>query len=199
MSKKDRIKKSKNKEPVYCHGIPCDSPGEVYMVHYLQELKDNGYITEYKRGGSYLLSDSLINNYVEQLKTKSKPKTQVILHGHSYNLDFEILWSDLGIKYFCTQFGNKWEKFFICNNLGISYIEAKPSFDFNNMTRLATLNIKWLFQKYGIYCQVVKNEDLFSKTFTPKTLLMTKHGKPRKFGHKTRTLEDYIKSQNKEV
>jgi len=190
--KSKKKNKPKTREPVYFNQIPCDSPGEIYMCHYWQELKDNGFIKEFKRGQSYLLSDSLVNNYVEQLKTKSRPKTETILHGHSFNLDFEIHWEDKGVKKFCTQFGYKWNNYFICNELGISYIESKPSFDFNNMTRLATLNIKWLWAKYGIFCQVVKNDDLFSKTFMPKTLLKTSKGKDRKFNFKTRSLEQYL-------
>ena len=56
--------------------------------------------------------------------------------GHSYNLDYEVTWTDLGVKHFCNKFGEKLNKPFVCDNENKSYFEAKPAYDFNNMTRL---------------------------------------------------------------
>lgn len=53
----------------------------------------------------------------------------------------------------------------------ISFIEVKPSFDQNNMTRLAVLNQKWVFEKFGLFINIVIPEKLFAKTFTPKRYL----------------------------
>ena len=76
----------------------------------------------------------------------------------------------------------------------MSFIENKPEFDFANMTRLVGLNIKWMWQNYGIFVQLVKNRELFEETFTPKAILKTKTGKVRVFKHKVRTLEEYLKT-----
>jgi NH3-dependent NAD+ synthetase len=84
----------------------------------------------------------------------------------------------------------------VCDNENKSYFEAKPQYDFNNMTRLATLNVKWLYQKYGIYTQVIIPERIFQKTFTPKLMLKTKTGKERKLNFKVRSLEEYLNLQN---
>ena len=67
------------------------------------------------------------------------------------------------------------------------------------MTRLATLNIKWLYQKYGIYTQVIIPERIFKKTFTPKLMLKTKTGKDRKLNFIVRSLEDYLNLQHEKT
>lgn len=174
-------------------GFPVDSDGEIHFIMWMEELKQKGYIINYTRGSSLLLSNSLSNNYVQQLKTKSKPCRQNILMGHSYNWDFTIEWSELGLKQFVNRFGEKWEKPFLINSKSISYIECKPPFDFQNMTRLSVLNIKWVWDKFNIYIQTIKNIELFEKTFTPKAYMFLKNGKQRQVKHKLRTLEEYLK------
>ena len=190
-------KKKKYEEEV--NGLPVDSIGEVYFAWYFEELKQSGYVQDYKRGQSYLLSDSLINNYVVQLKTKSKPMHEVVLMGHSYNLDYEVTWTDLGVKHFCNKFGEKFTKPFVCDSNNKSYFECKPQFNYANMGRLATINIKWLYQKYGIYTQVIIPETIFKKTFTPKLMLKTKTGKDRKLNFKVRSLEEYLNLQHEQT
>lgn len=195
MSKTTKKKVSKQK---YYNGFPIDSDGEVHFIMWMEELKQNGYIKDYKRGESILLSSSVTNNYVQQLKTKSKPCHQNILMGHSYNWDFTIEWTDLGMKYFVNKFGEKWEKPFLINSKSMSFIECKPNFNFQNMSRLAVLNIKWVWEKSKIFIQLVKNVDLFEKTFTPKAYLITKVGKVKKTKHTLKTLEEYIKTKENE-
>lgn len=187
--KKKRVKAIKTRTYL---GIPVDSDGEMHFIMWMEELKQNGYIKEYKRGESILLSNSVTNNYVQQLKTKSKPCHHTILMGHSYSWDFTIEWTELGLQYFVSRFGEKWEKPFLINSKSMSFIECKPPFDFQNMSRLAVLNIKWVWEKCQIFIQMVKNQELFEKTFTPKQYLITKSGKLRKTKHKIRTLQEYI-------
>lgn len=194
---KTTTKKRVVKKQLYHNGIPIDSQGEDWFLYWCDELIEAGYINKVERGKSYLLSDALYNNYVEQLKTKSKPKSEVVLHGHSYNLDFEVHWKYKAKNVFLDIFGEKWTKFFIVKDdkFGnfVSYIECKPAFDFQNMQRLATNCIKSLYDKHGIFCQMVKNEDLFKKTFVPKALLKLKNGNKRPFKFKVRTLEEFLK------
>lgn len=182
-----------NKKQNIIHNLPVDSKGEEEFVVWMQECKENNLIVDFRRGKSYLLSNALHNNYVTQLKTKSKSSTQLILHGHSYNLDFEITWTEKGKELFCNTFGEKFTKVFICDQDNISYIETKPPFDFNNMTRLAVLNIKWLWDKYKVFCQIITNDELFKKTFVPKSLLLYKNGKPKNYKFKIKTIEQILK------
>ena len=53
-------------------------------------------------------------------------------------------------------------------------IEIKPKFNFQNKNELAKVKIKWLYQKEGIYINMVHpTPTLFSKTFTPQEYLLT--------------------------
>lgn len=175
-----------------------DSQEECDFCFYLQELQDNGYVSYFYRAKSLVISEPLKVKYTEQLKTKTKVKEQTIMQGSSYTYDFVIVWTDLGVKYFCNTFKEKWIKPFICTELSnTSHIEIKNTFDYQNMTRLATLNIKFIWSKYNIFVQLVKLNTLFAETFTPKAILLTKTGKTRVFKWKIVSLQDYIKLQDK--
>ncbi len=202
MNKKNRIKKGKkNKDSpkLYHKDIPLDSPGEKYFCIWMDELVDGGYIEKYERCQTYSLSEPFINNFIIQLKTKGKASSQSILYAHFYTPDFKITWTEKGLNTFCNVQGEKWEKpFFVCNlndahDKGTSYIEAKPSFDYGNLNRLATINIKWMWKEYRIFVQMVMNEPLFKDTFVPKLLLKKQNGQDRTFKFKPKTLEEYLR------
>lgn len=177
-------------------GIPIESVGEQYFLYWCLELKENGYIKNVLRGKSYLLCEALVNSYFVQLKTKSKSMTETILMPHTYTSDFIIEWTEKGKELFCNKFGEKWVKYFICNNSLITHIENKPSeFDFNNMERLAKVNIKFVWDKYKDFIQIVKNDDLFKSTFTPKKIIYKKNGEERARKFKVKTLEEFIEQQ----
>jgi len=186
------MSKKKNKDPIVYRGLQCDSIGEFNFILWMEELEQTGFINSFKRGDSYLLSDALINNYAINLKTRSKPAKQTILAGHSYTLDFVIEWNLKAKGIFYSIFGEKVTTDIIADSQSISYIENKPIFDFNNMGRLATINVKWLYVKHGIYANVVKNDYLFKNTFVPQKLLINKNGTEKKHNFKVRTLEQYL-------
>jgi hypothetical protein len=77
-----------------------------------------------------------------------------------------------------------------------SYIEVKPLFDQNNMTRLAVLNQKWVMDKFGAFINIVIPEKLFDKTFTPKRYFTCdKSSTKRKIKYSNIiTLEDFLLS-----
>ena len=191
------VKKKKEKTKLSYLGFDCDSIGEIHFLYYIEELIEAGYVKNVARGNTYELSTKLVNPYTIALKTKSKEYLQTILQPHEYSYDFTVEWTELGLKYFCNKSNTKWENYFFITSKSISYIECKPEFDYNNMTRLVTLNVKWMWQKYGMFIQVVKNEQLFKETFTPKILLTTKTGIARKLKYKAKTLEEYIKTKEK--
>jgi len=62
------------------------------------------------------------------------------------------------------------------------------------MTRLAKINIKWVWDKYGVFVNIIIPEKHFDKTFTPKRFLTTdKSGKPRKIKYKNiKSLKQFI-------
>jgi len=198
MSKKNKYKNYNKDEPKFHHGgFPLESIGELNFLYWAEELKENGFIKEIKRGKSYLLCEGLTNSYMVQLKTKAKTATQNILMPHSYTSDFTLVWEPKGAELFCNKFGEKWVKPFICDENLVSHLENKPGFDFANMSRLAKINVKFVWSKYKEFVQITVNDEIFQKTFVPKILLNTKHGKKRVFKWNPRSLEEYVKLQNK--
>lgn len=200
-SKPQQVKKE-DKKGVYM-GIPWDSYTELVFLYWAEELKKQGYIISIERAQSYLLSDALTNNYAEQLKTKSKPVNQLIAHGHSYTPEYEILWDYKKARekfIWIMGSGNKFDRHFIAHptqdpNICRTVIEIKPNFDFANMTRLAILNVKWTYQRHGIWVNIIKPLELFEKTFVPKKYLVTTTGKARKLKYQPRTLFDCLNNR----
>ncbi len=193
MSKKNKNKQQNKEDPSFYHnGFPLDSKGEYDFLMWCEELKEAGFIDKIERGKSYLLCNGLTNSYLVQLKTKCKSMTQTIMMPHSYTSDFTITFTEQGRKIFCSKFGEKWEKLFMSND-GIVHIENKPNFDQNNMERLARVNVKFVWDKYQEFVHIVKNDDIFRKTFLPQILVKTKQGKDRVWHFKIRTLNEFLK------
>ena len=63
------------------------------------------------------------------------------------------------------------------------------------MTRLAKINFKWVWEKYGIFINLFVPPKHFDKSFTPKKYMTTdKSHKPRKINYNNIILlPDYIK------
>jgi hypothetical protein len=163
-------------------GIICDSYEEVYALYWLFELQDRGLIESINRSPSFELSRKVTQDYTEVIKLKTKTKivskSKTILREHIYTPEFEVVWKkDLGIMF--------------CKN-NVSYIEIKPLYDQNNMTRLFKINQKWMFAKHNILVNLLVPEKLFQETFTPKEYLKTATGKRRKIKWKIKTFEEWI-------
>jgi len=189
---------------------PYDSPEEAYTSWYLDELVDKGYVIKYKhQPESYTLFAKRTYQYSKQLKTKVKIMDSTLLQEHVYTPDFEVIWR----KYlsnknpFIKDIENvKLDKIAPLWSAEVwsersdafctvkSVWEVKPLFDRNNMTRLFTINQKWMYDKYGIYVQKIIPQKLFRDTFTPKKYLLTDRGKQkRKLTFVPRTLSEYMK------
>jgi len=195
------------------NSIDYDSLDELAMLQWLFELKAYGYIKKIERAESFLLCDSLVNNYAEQLKkVSSRPMTQTLLHGHSYTPEFKITWDKKARDkiVWMSEDACKFDKVFVGRNIIppmvpfdtskrhytdrdiITYIEVKPSFDQNNMERLFKINQKWMWEKHSIFVNLVKVQELFPKTFTPKAYLTTPTGRVRLIKWKAKTLSNYL-------
>jgi len=184
-------------------GLPWDSFDELNFLYWCEELIEAGYIKKVERAKSYLLTSGITNtySYVQQLKTKSKPvtKNQTILQGSSYNPDFEVTFTPLGVEKFCWQIGDncKCDKLFI-NDLHFNLdnkttVEIKPDFDFNNMERLFRNNQKFLYEKYLVYTNLIIPSKLFQATFYPaKALLTNKTKQKKKINFVTKSLKEYL-------
>ncbi|MEM6734459.1 MAG: hypothetical protein AAF620_00175 [Bacteroidota bacterium] len=192
-----------------------DSEEEQYFAWWLDELQGRGFIKFYNRDiESFALSGPVTYEWIQkrQLKTKVKEvcKSTKILEGHRYTPDFEIFWDKRaeGVFYTNLNFLDNPKKmpYFIAQD-DSSLVEIKSAFDMHNMTRLATINIKWVFEKFECYVQkavvrphvskagkLIPTSSLFVDTFTPKRYLMTDSGKQtRKIRFPVVMLDDFLK------
>ena len=107
-----------------------------------------------------------------------------------------IEWAPKANNVFVLEINKGTEKIttpFICDDQGISIVETKGEFDRSNMTRLAVNNIKFLYEKYNIYVNLIKVPAIFKKTFTPDRYLLTdKTMKARTIKYEPRTLSKFI-------
>lgn len=184
----------KNKKQLVYRNISCDSEQEVFILMWLCELQDEGYIKHIERADTFELSEPVKFEYKQfkQLKTKTKiiNKEATILHGHKYTPEFLVILDETKIAYKALSFPTGP---LLVNTNHLIYIEAKnDGMDFHNMTRLNQLNRKWLFKDRGILVTLLKPKELFEKTFTPKEYLKTATGKERKINFKVKTFEQWI-------
>jgi hypothetical protein len=192
------------KEKQYYNGIEVDSQEEIAILMWLYELKNAGYIDSIARSYSFKLSEPVEHTYThnQQMKTKSKvvEKKQTLLNGHIYTPEFRIELNQRGNNLLVWRqsldYNKKHDKVFIGvweEGIGsVVYIEVKPKWNANNMTRLFKLNQKWVFAKYGVHINLIIPETLFASTFTPKEYLKTPTGKIRKISWKIKTLEEFV-------
>jgi len=187
-----------------------DSNEEMYMDWWLQELKSKGYIKEiiHQPKSFVLLEDPIVSRYFTPYKKMEGGKwtEESIMKESVYTTDIKVIWDISAFGLFTTKlYGQKRKKkgqalmFILCQRCDLtqeyySYIEVKPAFDQNNMTRLAKTNIKWVWDKYKEYVNIVVPEKHFNKTFTPAKYFFTNlSGKPRKINYKNiLTLKEFI-------
>lgn len=182
-----------------------DSEEERLFYLYCKELKEEGFIDSFDyQPEPFVLLEDVVYGWKKELKTKTKDMESKLFQGHIYTPDFKIFWNDKGRGVFFNEVGDGVklsEKPFIAQDK-VSYVETKGSFDFNNMTRLATINIKWVYDKFGIYVNKIipngKKTCLFAKTFVPKEAMKTpKTGKLKSYKFDVRSLENFLEKEKK--
>lgn len=175
------------------------SDEEAIFHQYLLELQDRKIISNIDRPASLTLS--------EAVPIKIGKKEINLLNEHIYTGDFVF-----DISFGFTQnippiFNDLREPKLTPRNKNLAlyghyqrdtyytlkyYVETKGNWDNNNMTRLFSLNQKWIYQKYGIYYNLVKVPKIFEKTFTPEAYLKTATGKDRKINFKVKLIDEYL-------
>ena len=181
-----------------------DSDEEMYAYWYFDELRKNGYVKDIVlQPESFNLSKQLTSTYKHEMKTKAKMVQEEILKAHIYTADLLIVWEQKakGIFYETINGGTRMKKGlskvkFVANTKAgdhVSTIEVKPSYDQNNMTRLAKINQKWVWEKHGYFVTIMVPEKWFKNTFTPTRYLFTnKSGKPRSIKYGVKQLKEYL-------
>lgn len=197
-------------EPKEYNGVIYESEEELMTLLWLEELQQEGYVDRIEKAQSFNLSDGLSVSYTEvkELKTKSKEvqKRQIILEGHIYTPEFRVLWKPKSVynkflwKYY-RDINERFNSLFMYEQTPegpVTYIEVKPGWDQNNMTRLFKINQKWVYEKYGIYVNLIQPHKLFENTWTPEKWLTTKTGKKRAINWDVRTLQEYLERLSQE-
>jgi hypothetical protein len=176
------------------------SDEEKYFSWWLDELQEleliKGYDYENKE---WSLSPPITIFHEKHLKTKIKTEERSILKSHSYGCDFTIypLSESFGRIFAMMDVPVKVVLPYLYGSHHNIYVEIKPIFDKNNMTREFAINRKWVYEKYGDFVNLVKigntKNSFFSKTFTPRRFLLTdKTNKPRSLKYTPVMIEDYL-------
>jgi hypothetical protein len=168
-----------------------DSPEEEYFAEWLAELQQQGYVKSWERVTTPIpLTRGLKHNYIQTIilktKTKTVPKSQVLLASSEYTPDFGIVWDDGAKNIFFQPIYD--EQKLICPFLAdlkdgeyYSVVEIKPVFDRHNMTRAFISNQKYIWDKYGLYVNLIVVPDIFLETFSPISFFKTPTGLDKKF------------------
>ena len=190
---------AKKREKLKEDGYEFDSWEEVHFYWWAKSLMDAGYIKEFiVEPKAFQLTDPIVVDYYKPMKkVADKMVPEEIMKGNLYTCDAMIEWTDKAFNVFFTPIDSTIRKkksnalqYMIAHHSPVggwySYVEVKPIFDQNNMTRLAVNNIKHVYSKYKTFVNLVIPEKLFNKSFTPKRFLTCNlnKGKARKVKHK---------------
>ena len=183
-----------------------DSDEETFFEWWMTDLIRFGVIESYEaQPDPFLLSSR--KTYVKvspRVRVPDVEKDTILMHGHHYTCDYKIVWgknSSFLHQGFPKKTYEKGLKQFISHKNAdgkyVSYVEVKPIWDMENMTRLFRINQKWVYDKLGLYVNLVKIGDkanaLFAKTFTPSRYVFTNvKRQERKTKHFSKVVEEYL-------
>ena len=181
-----------------------DSSGEMHFSWWLRELLSSGYIRGFvSQPPSFILSQQETYTISKQLKTKTKALPRELFPAHIYTTDFLIQWDNSAKGLFFELFDHYtpmvkppmfWAHYNDKDGL-YSYVECKPHYDQNNMTRLFKINQKWVFSLFGKVINLAILPTFFESSFVPMRYLKTdKSDKDRKIDFPIVLLEDFINS-----
>lgn len=155
-----------------------DSNQEMYFAYWLEDLKQKGLVIDYVyEPAPFILSNDVKIQWNKQLKTKQKSQESKILSSLQYTIDFKVVWSEETDSILTYTDGGTYDssptKLIYRDSNNISYIEIKPSFNYQNMNRHVKVKIAWVYDKYGKYIQIISPFKLFRDTFFPNRYMTT--------------------------
>lgn len=170
-----------------------DSPEEMYLEWYLQELKDNGLVKHFTNEIKPIKLNKAfeVTVTIPMKRVPDKKKVKTYIEEHNYTPDYFVIWEPAALQHKGIT-----DYFVIASNDAghlYSYIEVKPMYDKNNMTRIFKQRTQpWIWDKYNWFVQLVKVPMIFKHTFTPGRYLLTnKSHKPRKINFMTRSFNEW--------
>lgn len=159
-----------------------DSDEEVFFAMWLEELKNHGYVADWRKMyHPMILTTGLKVPYkkITQLKTKIKveDKEKTLLNPSEYTPDFRVYFTEKGYENLASWIAvgdfNPSSLFYAENNgeqkkeMVMHVVEVKPAFDQQNMERLFRNNQKFVWDKHKIFVNLIEPIALFEKTFVP--------------------------------
>jgi hypothetical protein len=153
-----------------------DSMEEYYFTCYLKEMIELGVVLDAdKNMKSIVLSEDKKHTSTEILKSKTKISPKHLFQPATYTPDFNIRWNpeykDVVFSLLNTGMHLKgYRPPFISSNQSYhsSVIELKGGFTNKNEVATLSLYLKWVFDKWAMYIQMVRVPNIFRDTFTPK-------------------------------
>jgi hypothetical protein len=164
-----------------------DSKEELWFSWYIDELIANGYVVraEY-HNPVFDLSERIAVPSLKRRKRIDKEISRFVFYPHTYTPDFTIIWTDIGLKYFCQLdriFRFNTDGYFEINRHKsydelVSIVDTKGAFSgpHNNAAVTFPLNQKWVYSKYQNIVQKIVPGTLFDNTFYPERYLMNDEG-----------------------
>jgi len=166
--------------------IKLDSDEEKYFMWFLEELKAEGYVQDFTmQPSAFKLSEEVPFLWDKPKPTKKEPdrterNLSIMLEASEYTADAKIVWTDKAKNIFFTMnTPMKYNdhrfiaRFFMEEAAWVSYVEVKPKFDMQNMTRLFVTKQKWIYQLYKVYINLFIPDKGFPKLFTPAMCIAT--------------------------
>jgi hypothetical protein len=154
---------------------------ERFFLDWLKELESKGLCSEIKeQPKTYKLGEPLIFAFDKKLKTKTKTIEKTILQPVTYTPDFEFKLSDklADILYNGESYDSP--LFIKLPKQDTFIVDTKGTFKSNDSDISAPIKIKWVWQNYKEFVQLIKPfGGLFKNTFYPKTYFTTDKNQPR--------------------
>lgn len=153
---------------------------EKFFGDWLTELESYGLASDISyQPKTYLLQEAISIPVKVKLKTKTKIRNQVLYRKIEYTPDYSFKLSlDLENKLFNGEFFDS--PLFIKLPDQDFIVDTKGTFKANNSDITAPIKIKWVWQLYKEYVQLVQPfGGLFKDTFYPESYFTLDSGKPR--------------------
>lgn len=197
-----------------------DSNEEVYFEWWLEELKEAGYVSYFRRCQSFTLAPK-VERVVHIRRPRSvKRKAIEIIPEVTYTPDYLVEWAEPAIGLFVLDMDRGYTAAPSHHLWGIygsatymsppvvhTWIEVKGMLNLtakmlDMKNREAKLRAAWLYHRHGMIVSILRlgpfKRSLFDRTFTPKRfLLCDRTAKPRKLHFKPRTLQEFVAGQVK--
>ena len=155
----------------YVDGFDFDSKQEFYFYFWCKELQREGFILDVETQPKFVLFEGVKISHDLECARRSR---NIDLVEHVYHADFKIKWSRSGKELWGS--GGSYP---LLQHNFISYIEIKPlilqdagngkshKIDPGKREYFTRMNIKWVYQRYGVIVQIVTIDELFRATFYP--------------------------------